>query len=69
MGDIIYACFSEFATIKNPILSRLLFFLKSPQRVKVAFAEIKVLFARNVMLILLVLMVLKWFVSEGKQSS
>lgn len=36
---------------------------------KVAFAEIKVLFARNVMLILLVLMVLKWFVSEGKQSS
>lgn len=38
------------------------FFFKFPQTVKVAFAEIKVHFARNVMLILLVLMVLKWFV-------
>lgn len=59
MGDTIYIRFSEFATIENPFLSR---FFKSPRRVKVAFAEIKVHFARNVMLILLVLMVLKWFV-------
>lgn len=57
MGDIIYTCFSEFATIKNPLLLR---FFQSPQRVKVGFAEIKAHFARNVMLILLVVMVLKW---------